>query len=133
MHMSEVVQAVIYETPKKHPRNTPAPSMEALALIDAIEVLVQGLALLACRHPQLRITWVTPSLVKWLDANNVEYPEMEAVIAEGLNECTNNSVHATIKLLEAGVPPHVALGFLPSELANMLELQASCLKSGCTD
>ena len=121
------------DVPKKHPRNTPTPSMEALGLIDALEAVMLNLPIIADGVYLFSVNRGTPSLVSWFEMKDVEFPQLKATLIASLSQSLNNSVDVVIQLLEAGVPPHVALGFLPSELASMLELQASCLRSGCTD
>jgi len=99
--------------------------MEALALIDAIEAVMFSLPIIPDGAYRFSGNKGTPSLVDWLEMKDVEFPHIKNMLVASLSQSLKNSVDVVIKLLEFGVPVHVAIGFLPSELANMLEFQPS--------
>lgn len=121
------------ESPKVHPRTTPALTMESLALIDAIETLMHKLPKVSKGIIAPKMIPATPTLALWLEKEAPNFPGMEEFVLGNTNNFIEQSALLVLRLLEEGVPSHIALGFLPFELVSILELRNVSLKPGGTD
>lgn len=123
MHTSvdSAVNSAVAVPAKKHPRETPAPSMEACKLLDALEDKIKHLELVTDGSTRLHVEWATLSFARWLDKEDADFPTHRSAAIGTLNNCLKHSVHTVIRLLEMGVPVEVALSFLPHELMGSLK------------
>lgn len=112
----------VVDLPKKHPRKTPAPSMEALALIEEIEAMMRNLPKVPSATDAHRTFVITPTFAIWVEKQKFEFPMLETIAIQNVDRCIKNSVCEVLMFLEDGFPPRLALGFLPDELMQLLEI-----------